>query len=110
MDLAAILFPWKVTRRMFFTSRSDDDSLHGFLSHPHSSMVTMSQKSSVPQAAKFVSQALMPDTRKLSTAAARLFDALMTIMAYPTKVRSPESNDVDRAASSRARDEARRDH
>src|SRR3954471_16840729 len=34
----------------------------GFLSHLHSVMVTMSQKSSVPQAAKSVSQALMSDT------------------------------------------------
>jgi hypothetical protein len=36
--------------------------VHGFLSHLHSLMVTMSQKSSVPQAVKSVSQALMPDT------------------------------------------------
>src|SRR5271167_4142311 len=36
--------------------------VYGFLSHLHSLMVTMSQKSSVPQAAKSVSQALMPDT------------------------------------------------
>ncbi len=36
-------------------------SVYGFLSHLHSLMVTMSQKSSVPQAAKSVSQALMPD-------------------------------------------------
>src|SRR3954468_17669674 len=36
--------------------------MHGFLSHLHSLMVTMSQKSSVPQAAKSVSQALMSDT------------------------------------------------
>src|SRR5271168_3266493 len=35
--------------------------VHGFLSHLHSLMVTMSQKSSVPQAVKSVSQALMPD-------------------------------------------------
>jgi hypothetical protein len=34
----------------------------GFLSHLHSLVVTMSQKSSGPQAAKSVSQALMPDT------------------------------------------------
>ena len=34
---------------------------HGFLSHLHSLMVTMSQKSSLPQAAKSVSQALTPD-------------------------------------------------
>jgi hypothetical protein len=34
-------------------------SVHGFLSHLHSSMVTMSQKSSAPQAIKSVSQALM---------------------------------------------------
>ena len=33
-----------------------------FLSHLHSLMVTMSQKSSVPQPPKSVSQALMPDT------------------------------------------------
>jgi len=36
-------------------------SSYGFLSHLHSLMVTMSQKSSVPQAAKSVSQALMSD-------------------------------------------------
>src|SRR5271167_1030534 len=36
--------------------------VHGFLSHLHSLMVTMSQKSSVPQAVKSVSQALMPDS------------------------------------------------
>src|ERR1700690_622632 len=35
--------------------------VHGFLSHLHSLMVTMSQKSSVPQAVKSVSQALMSD-------------------------------------------------
>src|ERR1700693_4892548 len=35
--------------------------VHGFLSHLHSLMVTMSQKSSVSQAVKSVSQALMPD-------------------------------------------------
>src|SRR5271154_4623777 len=34
----------------------------GFLSHLHSLMVTMSQKSSVPQAAISLSQALMSDT------------------------------------------------
>jgi hypothetical protein len=37
--------------------------MYGFLSHLHSLMVTMSQKSFVPQAAKSVSQALMSDTR-----------------------------------------------
>src|SRR3954467_289347 len=36
--------------------------MHGFLSHLHSLMVTMSQKSFVPQAAKSVSQELMSDT------------------------------------------------
>jgi hypothetical protein len=36
-------------------------SLYGLLSHLHSLMVTMSQKSSLPQAAKSVSQVLMPD-------------------------------------------------
>ena len=36
--------------------------MHGFLSHLHSLMVTMSQKSFVPQSAKSVSQALMSDT------------------------------------------------
>jgi hypothetical protein len=36
--------------------------LHGFLSHLHSLVVTMSEKSSVPQAAKSISQALMPDS------------------------------------------------
>jgi hypothetical protein len=55
---ADLLFGRMALRRRF--------SLHGFLSHPHSSMVTMSQKSSVPQAAKSVSQALMPDTRHYS--------------------------------------------
>src|ERR1700677_4899443 len=40
-------------RRRFRTYR--------FLSHLHSLMVTMSQKSSVPQAVKSVSQALMSD-------------------------------------------------
>jgi opacity protein-like surface antigen len=35
--------------------------VYGFLSHLHSLMVTMSQKSSVPQAAISVSQALMSD-------------------------------------------------
>jgi hypothetical protein len=34
----------------------------GFLSHLHSLMVTMSQKSSVPQPPISVSQALMPDS------------------------------------------------
>ena len=38
----------------------------GFLSHLHCLMVTMSQKSSVPQATKSVSQALMPDTSPFS--------------------------------------------
>jgi hypothetical protein len=37
-------------------------SVYGFLSHLHSLMVTMSQKSSATQAAKSVSQALMPDS------------------------------------------------
>jgi|SRR5450830_1175046 hypothetical protein len=37
----------------------------GFLSHLHSLMVTMSQKSCVPQAAKSVSQVLMPDNPRL---------------------------------------------
>src|SRR5665213_1803617 len=37
-------------------------SVCGFLSHLHSLMVTMSQKSSLPQAAKSVSQALMSDS------------------------------------------------
>src|SRR4051794_35241342 len=37
-------------------------TMHGFLSHLHSLMVTMSQKSFVPQAAKSVSQELMSDT------------------------------------------------
>jgi selenocysteine lyase/cysteine desulfurase len=36
-------------------------NVQGFLSHLHSLMVTMSQKSSVPQAANSVSQALMSD-------------------------------------------------
>src|SRR3954469_465083 len=36
--------------------------VYGFLSHLHSLMVTMSQKSSVPQDTKSVSQALMSDT------------------------------------------------
>jgi EAL domain-containing protein len=40
----------------------------GFLAHLHSSMVTMSQKSSVLQAAKFVSLALTPDIGIESTA------------------------------------------
>ncbi len=35
--------------------------MHGFLSHLHSLMVTMEPESSVPQAAMFVSQALMSD-------------------------------------------------
>src|SRR4051794_509025 len=35
--------------------------MYGFLSHLHSLMVTMSQKSSVPQTAKSVSQGLMSD-------------------------------------------------
>jgi hypothetical protein len=39
-------------------------SVYGFLSHLHSLMVTMSEKSSVPQAAKSVSQALMPDNSR----------------------------------------------
>src|SRR3954462_11319285 len=39
--------------------------MHGFLSHLHSLMVTMSQKSFVPQAAKSVSQELMSDTAYL---------------------------------------------
>src|SRR5205807_5355302 len=46
--------------------------MHGFLSHLHSLMVTMSQKSFVPQAAKSVSQELMSDTReKLSKCTGR---------------------------------------
>jgi hypothetical protein len=40
--------------------------MHGFLSHLHSLMVTMSQKSSVPQTAKSVSQALMSDTSSVT--------------------------------------------
>src|SRR6187402_2464134 len=59
-------------RRMPFAGCTADvlhDSLrrrfrmHGFLSHLHSLVVTMSQKSSVPQAAKSVSQALMADSQ-----------------------------------------------
>src|ERR1700684_1315182 len=46
-------------RRRFRTYR--------FLSHLHSLMVTMSQKSSVPQAVKSVSQALMSDPSSLLT-------------------------------------------
>src|SRR3954452_12856077 len=37
--------------------------MQGFLSHLHSLMVTMSQKSFVPQADKSVSQVLMSDTQ-----------------------------------------------
>ena len=40
----------------------------GFLSHLHSLMVTMSQKSSVPQAIKSVSQALMSDNPRVLVA------------------------------------------
>src|SRR6478609_11698486 len=40
--------------------------MHGFLSHLHSLMVTMSQKSFVPQAVKSVSQALMSDSMRVS--------------------------------------------
>jgi len=36
--------------------------VYGFLSHLHSLMVTMSQKSSVPQVANSLSQVLIPDT------------------------------------------------
>ena len=63
----------RVARRMFFTIRSDGEfRMHGFLSHLHSLMVTMSQKSSVPQAAKSVSQALMSDTFQQSAHASTL--------------------------------------
>ena len=40
-------------------------SAYGFVSHLHSLVVTMSQKSSVPQVAKSVSQALIPDMREV---------------------------------------------
>jgi hypothetical protein len=50
---------------MSFTIRSEDNLvIPGFLAHLHSSMVTMSQKSSVLQPAKSVSQALTPDRRE----------------------------------------------
>src|SRR5881392_3749085 len=52
----------RVARRMFFTIRSDDDSgCTDFCLISTPCVVTMSQKSSVPQAAKSVSQALMSD-------------------------------------------------
>jgi UDP-glucose 4-epimerase len=46
------------------SSRSAQTAIqvHGFLSHLHFLMVTMSQKSSIPQAVKSVSQALMSDS------------------------------------------------
>ena len=59
-------------------------SVLGFLSHLHSLMVTMSQKSSVPQAAKSVSQALMSDTSAesaIAASAARAGPALPSIVA-----------------------------
>jgi hypothetical protein len=48
-------------RHIVLSENSSAFRMHGFLSHLHSLMVTMSQKSSVPQAAKSVSQALMSD-------------------------------------------------
>lgn len=39
----------------------------GFLAHLQSSMVTMSEKSSFPQPARFVSKALTPDTQRSGT-------------------------------------------
>src|SRR5215470_9316635 len=53
----------RVARRMVFTIRSDDDSgCTDFVSSPLLDVVTMSQKSSLPQPAKSVLQALMSDT------------------------------------------------
>src|SRR5271156_2611186 len=52
----------RVARRMSFTTRSEDNfSVSDFWSHLHSLMVTMSQKSFVPQLAISLSQALMSD-------------------------------------------------
>jgi hypothetical protein len=45
--------------------------MYGFLSHLHSLVVAMSQKSSVPQAAKSVSQALMSDTPPIADMSAK---------------------------------------
>jgi hypothetical protein len=42
----------RVARRMSFTIRSEDNLVSGFLAHLPSSMVTMSQKSSVLQPAE----------------------------------------------------------
>src|SRR5215203_297985 len=51
--------------------------MHGFLSHLHSLVVTMSQKSSAPQAAKSVSQALMSDNQAvIAIENVRLFDEM----------------------------------
>jgi hypothetical protein len=46
--------------------------VHGFLSHLHSLMVTMSQKSSVPQAVKSVSQTLIRTTAAARKGRARV--------------------------------------
>jgi hypothetical protein len=49
-------------RNAFFAlKRNAAPDVDGFLSHLHSLMVTMSQKSSVPQVVKSASQVLMPD-------------------------------------------------
>jgi hypothetical protein len=58
----------RVARRMFFTIRSDGDSgCTDFCLISTPLMVTMSQKSFVPQAAKSVSQALMSDSAPVAT-------------------------------------------
>src|SRR4051794_29064432 len=61
--------------------------MHGFLSHLHSLMVTMSQKSFVPQAAKSVSQELMSDTLEICPGARLLLFGfalfVWTLAAWP---------------------------
>src|SRR5277367_2242549 len=57
---------------------------YGFLSHLHSLMVTMSQKSSVPQAAKSVSQVLIPDSPSSSTGTAEARSPKAAVQAVET--------------------------
>src|SRR4051812_39717178 len=58
--------------------------MHGFLSHLHSLMVTMSQKSFVPQADKSVSQVLMSDTPENGAlVAAEEADLILALVAAP---------------------------
>jgi hypothetical protein len=66
--------------------------MQGFLSHLHSLMVTMSQKSFVPQTAKSVSQALMSDRSLRPLPLSRDFD-FATQRFEPKRFGLPVSDD-----------------